>query len=112
MARRMQRVERELLMEPIGKDDLQVSTLNQRFDSKFQKLCNAETVEFGSAPDQAAMSSDSAACVRRTEQGHPTSIGSNVDCENGAGSQLHHPIGCRTKHRSIQGPTATHPHSN
>jgi hypothetical protein len=36
--------------------------------------------------------------------------GSNVDGENGAGSQPHHPMGCRTKHRNIQCPTATHAH--
>src|ERR1700740_320218 len=41
----MQRVERKSLIKPIGKDDLQASTLNQRFDSKFQKLCNTVTGE-------------------------------------------------------------------
>src|ERR1700722_16961332 len=35
-----------------------------------------------------------------------------MDGENGAGSQLHHPIGCRTKHRYIQGATATHSHGH
>src|SRR6266404_1143463 len=38
--------------------------------------------------------------------------GLRVDGENGAGSQLHHPIGCRTKHRYIQGATATHSHNH
>jgi hypothetical protein len=57
-------------------------------------------------------SSGSTWMVQRTGQGYSTSNGSNVDGENGAGSQLHHPIGCRTKHRKIQGPTATHSHSN
>ena len=45
MTRRMQRVERELLIEPIGEDNLQSSTLNQRFDSELQELCNTETGE-------------------------------------------------------------------
>src|SRR5260370_12034632 len=34
-----------------------------------------------------------------------------MDGENGAGSQLHHPIGCRTKHCYIQGATATYAHT-
>src|SRR6202047_763783 len=38
--------------------------------------------------------------------------GSNVDGENGAGSQLQHPIGCRTKHCKIQGPATMHCHSH
>src|SRR5882672_6624978 len=35
-----------------------------------------------------------------------------MDGENGAGSQLHHPIGCRTKHCYIQSAAATHSHSH
>src|SRR6267143_3079288 len=40
------------------------------------------------------------------------SNGLNVDGENGAGSQLQHPISCRTKHRKIQGPATTYCHSH
>src|SRR6202789_304003 len=40
ITRRMQRIERKSLIEPVRKDDLQTSTLNQRFAPKFQKLCN------------------------------------------------------------------------
>ena len=36
----MQRIERKSFIEPIRKDDLQASTLKQRFDPKFQELCN------------------------------------------------------------------------
>ena len=32
--------------------------------------------------------------------------------ENGAGSQLHHPIGCRTKYCQVQGTTTAHSHSH
>jgi hypothetical protein len=39
----MQRIERKSLTKPIRKEDLQASTLNQRFDSKFQELCAAVT---------------------------------------------------------------------
>src|ERR1700721_561585 len=45
MTRRMQRIERKSLVKPIRKDDLQASTLDQRFDSKFQELCNTVTSE-------------------------------------------------------------------
>src|ERR1700735_2467867 len=45
MTRRMQRIERKSLIKPIREDDLQTSILNQRFDSKFQKLCNTVTSE-------------------------------------------------------------------
>jgi hypothetical protein len=41
----MQRKERKLLIEPIRKDNLQTSILNQRFDSKFQELRNTITRE-------------------------------------------------------------------
>jgi virulence-associated protein VagC len=41
----MQRKERKLLIEPIRKDNLQASILNQRFDSKFQELRNTITRE-------------------------------------------------------------------
>src|ERR1700722_20293253 len=45
ITRRMQRIERKSLIKPIRKDDLQASTLDQRFDSKLQKLCNTVTSE-------------------------------------------------------------------
>src|SRR5258708_31747856 len=45
VARWMQRKERKLLIEPIRKDNLQTSILNQRFDSKFQELRNTITRE-------------------------------------------------------------------
>ena len=32
--------------------------------------------------------------------------------ENGAGSQLHHLIGCRTKYCQVQGTTTAHSHSH
>src|ERR1700737_3495183 len=37
---------------------------------------------------------------------------SNVNRKNGAGPQLNDPIGRRTKHREIQGTTATHCHNH
>jgi hypothetical protein len=43
---------------------------------------------------------------------HKQVYGSNPDGENGAWSQLQHPIGCRTKHREVQGATAAHSHSH
>src|SRR5271168_5490549 len=45
ITRWMQRIERKSLIKPIRKDDLQASTLDQRFDSKFQELCNTVTGE-------------------------------------------------------------------
>src|SRR6266404_4164636 len=45
VARWMQRKERKLLIEPIRKNNLQAPILNQRFDSKFQELCNTVTSE-------------------------------------------------------------------
>src|ERR1700723_4697749 len=45
ITRWMQRIERKSLIKPIRKDNLQASTLDQRFDSKFQKLCNTVTSE-------------------------------------------------------------------
>src|SRR5271163_2692461 len=45
ITRWMQRIERKSLIKPIRKDDLQASTLDQRFDSKFQELCNTVTSE-------------------------------------------------------------------
>src|SRR5580658_6337273 len=45
ITRRMQRIERKSLIEPVRKDDLQTSTLNQRFATKFQELCNTITGE-------------------------------------------------------------------
>jgi hypothetical protein len=84
---------------------LSTATLNQ--------ICPGYRVRARTAQSiQAGTSSDSARCLLRTEQGSSASNGSNVDGENGAGSQLHHPIGCRTKHRKIQSPTATHSHSH
>src|ERR1700723_4275723 len=45
ITRGMQRIERKSLVKPIRKDDLQASTLDQRFDSKFQELCNTVASE-------------------------------------------------------------------
>src|SRR5580658_896309 len=45
ITRWMQRIERKSLIKPIRKDNLQASTLNQRFDSKLQELCNTVTGE-------------------------------------------------------------------
>src|SRR5580704_5595014 len=45
VARWMQRKERKLLIQPIRKDNLQASILNQRFDAKFQELRNTITRE-------------------------------------------------------------------
>src|ERR1700727_2865292 len=41
----MQRIESKSLVKPLRKDDLQAPTLNKRFDSKFQELCNTVTGE-------------------------------------------------------------------
>src|SRR5271156_7003757 len=41
----MQRIERKSLIKPIREDNLQASTCNQRFDSKFQELCDTVTGE-------------------------------------------------------------------
>jgi AcrR family transcriptional regulator len=41
----MQRIERKSLTRPISKDNLQASTLNQRFDCNFQELRNTVTSE-------------------------------------------------------------------
>jgi hypothetical protein len=41
----MQRIERKSLTKPISKDNLQASTLNQRFDFNFQELRNTVTSE-------------------------------------------------------------------
>jgi hypothetical protein len=41
----MQRIERKSPTKPIRKDNLQASTLNQRFDSKFQELRDSVTSE-------------------------------------------------------------------
>src|SRR5271154_2350468 len=45
ITRWMQRIERKSLIKPVRKYDLQASTLNQRFDSKFQELCDPITSE-------------------------------------------------------------------
>src|ERR1700678_2414248 len=45
VTRWMQRIERKSLIKPARKDDLQSSTLNRRFDSRFQELCNTVTGE-------------------------------------------------------------------
>src|ERR1700676_5581344 len=37
---------------------------------------------------------------------------SKVNCKNGAGTQLNDPVGRRTKHRGIEGTTATHCHNH
>ena len=45
ITRWMERIERESLIKPIWKDNLQTSTFNQRFDSKLQELSNTVTGE-------------------------------------------------------------------
>ena len=45
ITRWMQRTERKSLTKPISKDNLQASTLNQRFDCNFQELRNTVTSE-------------------------------------------------------------------
>ena|ERR1700728_316717 len=45
MTRWVQRIERKSFVKPIRKNDLQPSTLDQRFDSKFEQLCYPVTGE-------------------------------------------------------------------